>query len=399
MSKVLSIAWKDTQLRFASRSEILFFVLLPVLFTLLIGQFSTGQSDADRRVVVLVVNEDGSPLASELIDTINGSTAIRAEVLDAGEAARRFDDRDAPALVTIPAGFEAALRGGQPVELALQTDATNLNSLVAEQGVQAAAGAVGRPLAAALLSVDQAEQIHPFADEAERVAFFDASLTAARRLTESAPVRMETTSAVATDDSEFNGYAFASAGQLIIWVLIPLLGTSVLFAFERETGTLQRLLTTATRKPTYLSGVITGQLGMGLVQMAILIGFGALVLKVDWGENPPALVAVLVAFGLAAVAMGVMLGTLIKTSSQANGVSIMLGMTLGLLGGCMWPIEFFPPAVQQIVRIFPTTWAMEALTDISMSGAGLLEVAPNVAVLLGFAVLFFVLGVWRFRYE
>lgn len=399
MSKVLSIAWKDTQLRFASRSELLFFVLLPILFTVLIGQFSSGQSDADRRVVVLVANEDGSTLASELIDTINNSTAIRAEVLDASQAARRFDDRDAPAFVTIPAGFEAALRNGLPAELALQTDATNLNSLVAEQGVQTAASNVGRPLAAARLSVDQAAQLRPFAADAERIAYFDASLVAARELTDSAPLRIATTSAVATDDTDFNGYAFATSGQLIIWVLIPLLGTAALFAFERETGTLQRLLTTATRKPTYLSGVVTGQLGMGLVQMAILIGFSALVLKVDWGEHPPALVAVLIAFGLSAVAMGVMLGTMVRTSSQANGVSIMLGMTLGLLGGCMWPIEFFPPAVQQIVRIFPTTWAMEALTDISMRGANLLQVMPNVVVLLGFAALFFVLGVWRFRYE
>ena len=399
MSKILSIAWKDTQLRFASRSEILFFLLLPILFTVLVGQFSGEQSDVDRREVVLVVNQDGSALATDLIDTINRSTTIRAEVLAAGEAARRFDDRDAPALVTIPAGFEATLRSGQPVELAMETDATNLNALVVEQGVRAAAGVVGRPLAAALLSVDQAEQVRPFTGDAERIAFFDSSLAAARDLTAIAPVRVETTSAVETDNSSFNGYAFASSGQLIIWTLIPLLGTSVLFAFERETGTLQRLLTTATRKSTYLSGVVTGQLGMGLVQMAILVVFGALVFKINWGENPVALAAVLVTFGLAAAAMGVMLGTLVKTSRQANGVSILLGMTLGLLGGCMWPLEFFPPTLQRIVHLVPTTWAMEALTDISVRGAGLLQVMPSVIVLLGFAVLFFVLGVWRFRYE
>ena len=399
MSKVLSIAWKDTQVRFASRSEILFFLLLPILFTALIGQFSSGQADADRRVAVLVVNQDGGPLATDLIDTINSSTAIRAEVLDASEAARRFDDRDAPALLTIPAGFEAALRSGEPVELAMETDATNLNSLVAEQGVRAAAGVVGRPLAAALLSVDQAEQVRPFAGDAERIAFFDSSLAAARTLTASAPVRVEATSAVESDDASWNGYAFASSGQLIIWTLIPLLGTAAIFAFERETGTLQRLLTTATRKSTYLSGVVTGQLGMGLVQMAILVGFGALAFKINWGDKPAALAVVLVAFGLAAVAMGVMLGTLVRSSRQASGVSIMLGMTLGLLGGCMWPLEFFPPTVQRIVHLVPTTWAMEALTDISMRGAGLPQVMPNIVVLLGFAALFFVLGVWRFRYE
>ena len=36
MSRVLSIAWKDTLLRFASPSELLFFLFLPVLFILIV---------------------------------------------------------------------------------------------------------------------------------------------------------------------------------------------------------------------------------------------------------------------------------------------------------------------------------------------------------------------------
>ena len=185
---------------------------------------------------------------------------------------------------------------------------------------------------------------------------------------------------------------------MIIWVLIPLLGTSAMMAYERATGTLKRLLTTPTPKSTYLLGTITGQYGMGIVQMLILVGFGALVMKVDWGP-PGALLAVLLAFGLAAVAMGTMMGTFVKTESQASGMSIMLGMVMGLLGGCMWPLELFPPTMQKIVHVLPTTWAMQALTDLTMRGEGLLAVLPDIAVLLGFAVVFFVVGVKRFRYE
>ncbi len=80
-------------------------------------------------------------------------------------------------------------------------------------------------------------------------------------------------------------------------------------------------------------------------------------------------------------------------------MSIMLGMVMGLLGGCMWPLELFPPAMQKIVHVLPTTWAMQALTDLTMRGEGLLAVLPDIGVLLGFAVVFFVVGVKRFRYE
>ena len=202
-----------------------------------------------------------------------------------------------------------------------------------------------------------------------------------------------------SDSGEYDPGAQASAGQLITWVFIPLLGTSALFAYERTRGTLRRLLTTPTNKATYLLGTISGQLLVALVQMAILVGFGVLVMKLNWGQSPLALAVMLVSFGLAAVAMGTMLGTFIKSEGQANNLSIMLGMVMALMGGCWYPLELFPPAVQSAVRVLPTTWAMLGLMDLVLWGRGLVEILPKAGVLLGFALVFFVIGVRRFRYE
>ena len=74
-------------------------------------------------------------------------------------------------------------------------------------------------------------------------------------------------------DSQIDGAAHASSGQLITWVFIPLLGTSGVSAYERTVGTLRRLLTTPTKKATFLLGTITGQLGQAVVQMALLLLF------------------------------------------------------------------------------------------------------------------------------
>ena len=170
-------------------------------------------------------------------------------------------------------------------------------------------------------------------------------------------------------------------------------------ADERVRGTLRRLVTTPTRKPTFLIGMITGQFTYGLIQMLMLVLIGAVLLKVPWGQNPLALLVLLVSFGLASVAMGIMMGTFTRTSSQANGLSIALGMVLGLLGGCMFPLELFPPAVATAAKILPTTWAMMGMTQLTVYNAGLIQILPYAAVLFGFSVVFFVVGVWRFRYE
>ncbi len=77
----------------------------------------------------------------------------------------------------------------------------------------------------------------------------------------------------------------------------------------------------------------------------------------------------------------------------------MLGMAMALLGGCWWPMELFPAGLQQVVKVLPTTWAMNAMTDITMRGQGLVDILPEAGVLLAFAAVFFVVGLWRFRYE
>jgi len=93
MSRILNIAWKDTLLRFASPSELLFFLFLPVLFILIVSGFATGQGSGDNRIVVLVVNEDGGALSTNLVHTLETSKSVRPEVLTADQAAKTFDDR------------------------------------------------------------------------------------------------------------------------------------------------------------------------------------------------------------------------------------------------------------------------------------------------------------------
>ena len=138
---------------------------------------------------------------------------------------------------------------------------------------------------------------------------------------------------------------------------------------------------------------------MALVQMLLLVLFGVFVMKLSWGRNPAGLGVMLFASALAAAAIGTSMGTFVKTGGQANGLSILAGMVMALMGGCWYPLELFPAAIQTVVKILPTTWAMQGMLDLVLRGRGLMDVLPEAGVLLGFAALFFAIGVWRFRYE
>lgn len=275
----------------------------------------------------------------------------------------------------------------------------DLNADAATRAVQSVLYRVGSAVSIARNAVAEAERIQPFASEAEREAYFEAVLESAQTLMNDAPNRMRVVLGGTVDPIQYDPAANSSAGQLITWVFIPLIGISAAFAYERQAGTLRRLLTTPTSRGTYLFGSILGNVFWALVQMALLVLFGALVLGVPWARQPLALAIMMVASCLAAAAFGTMLGTFVRTADQANGLSIMLGMVMALLGGCWYPVELFPQVVRTAVKVLPTTWAMQGMTDILLRNQGVTGILPEAGVLLIFAAVFFTLGIWRFRYE
>lgn len=398
MKKIFAIVWKDAIIRFAGKSEWLFFFILPIVFTFLVAG-GTPSGDDDNSIRLLVVDEAQTSISQQIISELENSIAVRAEIVAREDAERQFDDRRASVVFIIPAGIdiESLQNGSAQVELIQQPN--NLNAIIVERAVLTAIRRVSSSISAAQNAVNVREAKQPFATEADKQAYFEDSLKLAQSIQEDTPERVTVIEGTTQDEFDYDPRTNASAGQLITWVFIPLFGISALFASERQGGTLRRLLTTPARKATFLLGTITGQVGMALIQMFLLVGFGVFAMQLNWGRDPLALFVLLFASALAAAALGTTMGTFIKTAGQATGLSIMFGMLFAMMGGCMYPLELFPPAIQSAVRILPTTWAMEGMLDLGLRGGGIVDILPEAGVLLGFAVIFFTVGVMRFKYE
>ncbi len=400
MRKVFEIVWKDARIYFSDRSEILFFFILPLVFTAVVGMaLSEGDATADDRIPVLVADEGNSTLSAELNAALASSKVIRPILQPRDEAERLLKEATAPALVVIPAGFGKALLSGQAVELALRKSPSDNRVSAVEQSVRAAASQVSNAVAAALISVAEAEHIRPFASEAARQAYFQQSLTMAQEVLKNPPARLEATQALTAVPKHPSGFQQSSAGQLVSWVSVTLIAASETLLDERLGGTLRRLLVTPTSKATILLGKIVGRLAMGIVQMILLIVCGALIFRVNWGQSPAALASVMFSFGLAAVAFGVFIGTIAKTRGQAGGLSILFGMLMSAIGGAWFPLEITGKTFTAIGHLVPNAWAMDAFNDVLVRGQGIAGVLPEVGVLFGYALVFFVIGIRRFRYE
>src|SRR5687767_1556522 len=118
MKKIFAIAWKDALVRFGSSSELLFFIILPIIFTFLLAG-GTPSGNEDPRIELLVVDEANTSISQQVIDELESSTAVRPEIVTLEEAQDEFDDRRAFAVFIIPAGIDMASlqNGSAEVEL------------------------------------------------------------------------------------------------------------------------------------------------------------------------------------------------------------------------------------------------------------------------------------------
>lgn len=397
MQKLIAIILKDLRIRFGNPIEWLFFLILPIFFSFIIGG-GTGVP-TDNRVGFYVVDEAQTSLSASLINALDESSSVRPMLKERQKALEDLDERDVAAVLLLPAGLDWNVlgEGAQSIELRQLPGSTN--ALVVQQGVQAALGDVISAVQIARLSTEQTQDLLGFEGEAERSAWFEQALAAAQTELQSAPDRVQATVVDVPDPIDYDPNTNSSIGQMITWVFIPLIGLSAMLAYERQIGTLRRLLTSPTSRAVYLGGTVIGMVLTALLQMTILVAFGRFVLNVNWGNSVLAIAMMLVSSSLAAAALGTMLGTIVKTESQANGLSIMLGMVMAMLGGCWYPLELFPQAVQSAVRVLPTTWTMQGMLDIALRGQGPEGVVLEMLVLFGFALVFFLVGIWRFKYE
>jgi ABC-2 type transport system permease protein len=106
-----------------------------------------------------------------------------------------------------------------------------------------------------------------------------------------------------------------------------------------------------------------------------------------------------ISFALMTAAFGLLIAAFGKTPEAARGMAVFATMIMVMLGGAWVPSFIFPEWMQQVTLAIPTRWAVDGFDAVTWRGLGLDAVLPPVAVLLGFALAFAVLAIWKFRRE
>ena len=182
-----------------------------------------------------------------------------------------------------------------------------------------------------------------------------------------------------------------------VFFIVQVLATSILR--EKQDGTFRRLLVAPLPRPALLLGKLLPYYLINLIQIASMFAIGKFVFGMNLGSSPEAMIVITLATAAAATGLGLLVAALGKTPEQIGGLSTMLALTLAAIGGMMVPTFAMPEFMQAISKISPHAWALSGFQDIIVRGLGLQDVLFEVAILSGFALLFFIFAVWRFRFQ
>ena len=366
------------------RLALFFVVLLPVVIILVIG-ITIGEGESDR-LPVGVLDQGGGPLGAELQADLATSPALEPRGYDSLDALRKAVRRGVVAAgVVVPAGYDQALRAGRDARVTFVVDQT-----------RSAPAAVRTAVAAAVTRQAAIVRAARFAAGTAGVSF-DAALARARALSgEQAQVRVEATTIGGRENALPSGFNYTAPSNLVLFVFITSLAGAAALIEERRLGVTTRMLAAPTTATTILFGETLGRFLVALLQGLIVFTIGWLVFGVHWGDPPAALLLVTV-FALVGTGAGMLFGTVLRTAEQATSIGPPVGIALGMLGGCMWPLAIVPAPMRVAGHLFPHAWAMDAFIDLISEDAGLAGIAGKLAVLAGFAAVLLAVATWRLR--
>jgi ABC-2 type transport system permease protein len=192
------------------------------------------------------------------------------------------------------------------------------------------------------------------------------------------------------------GYQYTAPSNLVLFVMMNAIIGSVGIVAQRRTGLGWRLLAAPLGRAKLTLGLAVSPLQLMGTQAVFLLAVGALVFYVSWGD-PLGVALITVSLVAVGTALCIFLGTVFRTESQPGNLGPFLAILLGMLGGCMWPLEIVPDWVVGLGHLFPTAWAMDGYLALVFGRAPWTAVLPEAAVLLGMATLFGTAGVMRLQ--
>jgi ABC-2 type transport system permease protein len=401
------ITVKDLKLFLTDRLALFFFILFPFMFIVLFNFLLRGVGGQDSRLELhLVTQEAAGGLSYQIISTTETKDEAQLKPgepkivwdKDYNEAKQAVEDKKLAGFLAFPADFTQGVMMGYGAQLEVVVDPAEtyiraaLNGLASAIASQAGSQQVASNAAISLL-VEQGLATGNMGNVGQDIQ----QLLSTKPGTPTSPPLITLKTEGVGEVEAYNPSNYVIPGYLVMFTFFAAAQSAAIIVRERQNNTLERLLASSVRRETLLVGMFTGTVAKGLVQIAIFWVVGLLVFKIELGLSPAAVIILSILMVIMSAAFAIMLATMAKTERSADALGVLLSLVLAPLGGCWWPLFITPQWMQFIAKITPHGWATTGFNELMVFGGNFSGAVPNMLALAGFAVVFGIIAIMRFR--
>lgn len=405
LSHIWFIMLKDLKLFSRDRMALVFFILFPLMFVVLFNfLLADVGSEDDRLELHMATQEVEGGLSHQIIGSLETKDDLELEPgdpqiiwdRDYAEARQAVEDGELYGFLAFPEGFTERVVRGDETELEVVADAGATSTRAALYGLgRSIATRIGSTQVAAGATVELMIG-QGLLDPWDQAAIDEIIEQVAEAMAAAEPF-VEFEMQQVGDVEPENAANFVIPGYLVMFVFFAAaLGAEVIIR-ERQNHTLERLLASSVRRESILGGVFAGTAAKGLIQIAVFWAVGILVFNIDLGLSPAAVIILSILMVIMSSAFAIMLAALVRTQRSAGSLAVLVSLILAPLGGCWWPLFITPTWMQFLAKFTPHGWANTGFNKLMVFGAEFGDVVPEMLALVGFAVVFAIIGIWRFR--
>jgi ABC-2 type transport system permease protein len=417
----LSVAWKEIQLILKDRGWLVMLFLLPLLIGGFIGGMnlavasSTSEEGGQGGILLKVglVNLDPGGFGTEVSKAIQDIDQLQVQVFSsADQAVEHVSQGEITSAIIIPADFSEKINAYSPTEIEVMVDPAQpesasivagiMNQVVSEVGLWGEVQYGVRSIFEESGLLAQASPGEQRAIEAQNLGVIMTRINDMRRNPAILVVSEDLQGAKIQGGIElFIAYQFAGLTVMFIFFIVAMCSNSLLG--EREAGTIRRLLSAPVPRGSIIAGKTLAFMLLGCMQVVIMFGVANLLLGAPLGHSPLALVVMTLVVTFTAAALGMMVAALAKSASQANSIGLILAFVLAGVGGALptgkEPLSRAGGFIGVISKLTPHAHAVEGYYRVMAENETILQILPEIGILLAFGIVFFVIAIWRFRFE
>jgi len=168
-------------------------------------------------------------------------------------------------------------------------------------------------------------------------------------------------------------------------------------------GTLRRLVAAPIPRGAVLGGKMLPFMVIPCLQAVVMFGVANLFFNVPLGKSPGGMILLTIIVAGVATSLGLLLATFVKSTKQASDMGFLFGMVLAFIGGAIPIAPLLMTRMEGpmsiLSRITPHANAVEGYYSLIAENATLIDILPEIGILIGMGLVFFLIAMRRFKFQ